>query len=415
MGDELLSGETVDTNAAWLGRRLAVLGVPVGFRSTVGDDEAAIQSAVATAVSGADVVVVSGGLGPTHDDLTRSAVAGLFGRALEEDPRLLDDLERRFRALGYETMPEGNRSQALVPRGGRVLPNRLGSAPGLVIEEEGRIVALLPGVPRELRSLFDEALQPLIQEHLGARLAPMTHRLIHTSGIAESRLSELVGEVLPPDIAPVRLAFLPDLLGVDLRLTVADVPPTEARQHLDRVERVLAPVVAPWRFESPSGDLAEALATGLRVRGLTLAAAESCTGGLVAERMTRIPGVSDVFVGGVVAYANSVKEGVLGVAAASIHGHGAVSEQVAREMAEGVARLCGADVGLGVTGIAGPGGGTPEKPVGTVWTAVSYGGRTEARCRRFPGDRLQIQARAAQDVLRMAHGMVTGDPSSSEP
>ncbi len=415
MGDELLNGETVDTNAAWLGRRMAVLGVPVGYRTTVGDDESEIQSAVAAAVANADVVVVSGGLGPTHDDRTRGAVASLFGRTLDEDARLLEDLVRRFRELGYDTMPEGNRSQALVPRGGRVLPNRLGSAPGLVLEEEGALVALLPGVPRELRSLFDEALQPLIQKHLGARLAPMTHRVLHTSGIAESRLSELVEAALPDDLGPVRVAFLPDLLGVDLRLTVADVPPTEAQEHLEGVESVLAPVVAPWRFHSPSGDLAEALASALRQKGATLAAAESCTGGLVAERMTRIPGVSDVFLGGVVAYDNSVKERVLGVSATSIRGQGAVSEDVAGQMATGVAALCDADLGIGVTGIAGPGGGTPEKPVGTVWTAVSYGGRLIVRSSLFPGDRLQIQARAAQNALRMAHEMVLGNRSSTEP
>ena len=407
MGDELLSGETVDTNAAWLGRRLASLGVPVAWRGTVGDDEAAIQAAVTTAVALADVVVVSGGLGPTHDDLTRWAVSSLLGRVLDEDPRLLADLERRFREHGYEAMPEGNRAQAMVPRGALVLPNRLGSAPGLCIDEEGLMVVLLPGVPREFRNLVDEALLPLIQERLGARLAPMTHRVLHTSGIAESRLSELVQAALPEDLGPVRLAFLPDLLGVDLRLTVADVPPPEAVRHLDRVEDIVAPVVAPWRFESSSGDLAEALASALRDRGITLAAAESCTGGLVAQRMTRIPRVSDVFVGGVVAYANSVKEGVLGVSSESIRRHGAVSEEVAREMAQGVAALCGAEVGIGITGIAGPGGGTPEKPVGTVWTAVSYGGRVESRRGRFPGDRLQIQARAAQNALRMAYGMVT--------
>ncbi len=415
VGDELLSGETVDTNAAWLGRRLALLGVPVCYRHTVGDDDSAIRNAVAAAVASADVVVVSGGLGPTHDDRTRGAVASLFGRVLDEEPGLLANLDRRFREHGHGTMPEANRSQALVPRGARVLPNRLGSAPGLVLDEGSTIIALLPGVPRELRSLFDEALQPLLQERFGHRLAPMTHRVLNTSGIAVSRLYDLVEAALPDDLGPVRMAFLPDVTGVEIRLTVADAAAGEATRHLDRVEALLAPVVEPWRFESPSGDLAEALVRVLVEKGVTLAAAESCTGGLVSERLTRVPGVSEAFRGGVVAYANSVKERVLGVSGSAIRRHGAVSEEVAREMATGVAELCGAEVGIGVTGVAGPGGGTPEKPVGTVWTAVSYGGRITVRSRRFPGDRLQIQARAAQNALRMAHEMVLGDRSYPEP
>ncbi|HSG48472.1 MAG TPA: competence/damage-inducible protein A, partial [Longimicrobiales bacterium] len=402
VGDELLNGETVDTNAAWLGRRLAALGLPVWYRHTVGDEDDDIRAAVGAAARDADLVVVSGGLGPTGDDRTREAVATLYGRALEPDPRLLEELQSRFRKLGYETMPEANRSQTLVPRGARVLPNGLGTAPGLLLDEEDTLVVLLPGVPRELRNLFDEELAPLLSERFGHRLSPVAHRVLHTTGIAESRLSELVEAALPDDMGPVRVAFLPDLLGVDLRLTASGVPPTEAKAHLDRVEAALSSAVEPWRFESPSGDLAEALATALRARGATLSVAESCTGGLVAERMARIPGVSDVLLGGVVAYANVVKEQVLSVPAAAIRRHGAVSEEVATAMARGVAELCGSDLGIGVTGIAGPGGGTEEKPVGTVWTAVSYGGQVTARHRRFPGDRAQIQARAAQDALRMA-------------
>jgi len=347
---------------------------------------------------------VTGGLGPTRDDLTRDVVADLFDAALREDPEVLAALERRFQARGYGRMPESNRTQAMVPEGAMVLPNAQGTAPGLVLERRGRAVVLLPGVPRELQGLFTDHVEAWVRRRFGDRLFSIEHRVLHTTGIPESRLSELVEAVLPQNLGPVSLAFLPDPLGVDLRLTVRGVPAPEASAHLDRLEAVLAPVVAPWRFEASQGDLAEAVVSALRSRRETLAVAESCTGGLVAHRITTIAGVSDVFVGGVVAYANVLKQGLLDVPELVIEAHGAVSEEVAAAMARGVARACDASWGVGVTGVAGPTGGTDEKPVGTVWYAVAGAGQVVTRIARLQGgDRAGIQARAAQGALRLLH------------
>jgi nicotinamide-nucleotide amidase len=403
VGEELLSGETVDTNAAWLGRELTAMGIPARVHYTVGDVDADIRRAVEAASREADVVLIGGGLGPTRDDLTREAVAGQLGLPLEEDQALVAGLEARFRSFGHDRLPAPNRQQALVPRGARVLANRRGTAPGLALDAGDTLVVLLPGVPLELRGLFEDHVRGLIRHRFEGRLEPVRHRVLHTTGVSESRLAELVEEVLPPDADGSRVAFLPDALGVDLRLTVSGLAEEAVDDALDRLEALLAPVIEPWRYDSDSGDLAEAVADSLRRRGATVAIAESCTGGLLAYRLTRVPGVSEVLLGGVVAYANQVKRDVLGVTLEDLEQYGAVSEAVAKAMASGAARVLGADVGIGITGIAGPGGGSEEKPVGTVWTAVSYGSDVEAWRRLFLGDREGIQARAAQDALRLLH------------
>jgi nicotinamide-nucleotide amidase len=224
-------------------------------------------------------------------------------------------------------------------------------------------------------------------------------RVVRTTGIPESLLAQRIAERLPEGTGAVRLAFLPDLRGVDLRFQLTDVSAAEAETCFDTLESALEEVLEPWRFDAPSGDLAEAVSLALRARGKRLAVAESCTGGLIAKRLTDLPGASDVLAGGVVAYANEVKVAVRGVAEADLRLHGAVSEEVARAMAEGVARALGADAGVAVTGVAGPDGGTEEKPVGTVWYAVALGGRVETRCERFPGEREAVRERAAQAAL----------------
>ena len=401
VGDELLLGETVDTNSAWLARELTRIGIPVVRRYSVGDVPGDIQEAVAAAAARAEVVLVTGGLGPTRDDLTRDAVAELYGRALHEDPELIAALDRRFAERGFDRLPEPNRTQARVPEGARILKNRHGTAPGLGLESDGVLVALLPGVPREMRGICEEELFPWLLQRYAGRLRGIRHRLLHTSGVAESKLAELVEEVLPDDMGPVTLAYLPDALGVDLRLTVRGLPRDAAEAALDLIEAALAPAIEPWRFHSDMGDLADTVTRAVRSLGATLAVAESCTGGMLAQRITRIAGVSDIFLGGVVAYANEAKEALLGIPSPVIERHGAVSEEVARRMAEGVVRVFGADVGVGITGIAGPGGGSDEKPVGTVWTAVTLEDRTVSHRRLFLGDREGVQARAAQDALKL--------------
>lgn len=406
IGDELLLGDTVDTNSAWLGRRLADLGMPVSCGWTIPDDPADIAAAVVAAIASADVVVITGGLGPTPDDCTREALAEMTGAALRVDRDLLAGLEGRFRARGYDVLPERNVSQAQVLEGARVLPNSLGTAPGQVMEIEDSLVILLPGVPSELVRLVDEQVVPLLSQRFAGRLRPLHHRRIHTTGIPESVLAETVDSALPEDMGPVGLAYLPGLGGVELRLTARGVDSAEAARWLDAIEVALDPAIEGFRHHSDRSDLADALGSALVGASLTVAVAESCTGGLIAKRLTDPPGASRYFVGGLVAYDDRIKIDTLGVSRNDIEAHGAVSEGVAVAMARGIARTMGADAGLGVTGIAGPGGGSEEKPVGTVCFAAYFDGRCEVRRERFNGDRSGVRERAAQVTMALLLRMV---------
>ena len=408
VGEELLSGETVDTNGSWLSKRLASLGIPVTKRLVVGDDPNSIQDAVSEGVRLAELVLVTGGLGPTSDDLTRAAVADLFGLELQLDQDVLEELRERFRARGLGDLPPSNIVQAQVPRGALVIPNTRGTAPGLWIDREGRVIVLAPGVPREVYEMYEAELEGRIRDHFGPRLTPLVHRTFHTTGISESVLGERVDAVRAGLPDGVTLASLPYLGGVSIRISTAGAP-EEARERLDEAESILSPVLAPYRFDAQSGDLVEALAAELVRRGLFLAVAESCTGGLLAKRITDRPGSSAYFRGGVIAYADGIKSEILGVDESVLEAEGAVSEAAAVGMAQGVAERLGADVGIGVTGIAGPEGGTEEKPVGTVWCGVTYRGRGVAAHRIFPGDREAIRERAAQAALHLLFKTVSGE------
>ena len=403
VGDELVYGQTVDTNGAWLSRELNGLGFSVAHRTVVGDVPSSIGDALEGALEAAEVVLVTGGLGPTPDDLTREAVAELLGLPLELDSALLTSLEARFRARGYRELPPTSRAVALVPRGATVLANPRGAAPGLVLEPRpGAVLILLPGVPAEMRDLFRLGVTPFLLERLGPRLRPAVHRVILTTGIPESVLAHRIAERFPEGTTPVSLAYLPDLHGLRLRLTVrADLQEARALEALDRVEDALATILEPFQYRAESGDLSEAVGQALLERGASVAVAESCTGGLVARRLTDRPGASRYFRGGVVAYEDRLKEELLGVDRSVLERSGAVSREVAEAMAMGVAGRLGTRVGIGVTGIAGPEGGTAEKPVGTVWFAASVDGRVEARRERFLGDRGEVRERAAQAALHL--------------
>lgn len=406
VGDELLYGETVDGNAAWLGRELSQRGVRIVKRYTVGDDEADIREAVSRALDDASLVLVTGGLGPTEDDLTRPVVADLLDAPLEFSEEILSGIAERFRRSGQQELPERNRAVAMVPRGARTLDNPHGTAPGLALEaRDGEaLVVLLPGVPREMRGIVEGDLRPLLRKHFGDAIRPLEHRMIHTTGIPESELSGRVEEVLPDDLGPVTVAFLPDEGGVDLRLTAHGLEDEEDRRRaLDRVEAILEPVVEPWRFRAESGDLVEAVGDFLEASGRMAAVAESCTGGLLAKRLTDRPGSSAFFSGGVVAYSNDVKTGELDVPVEVLEVHGAVSREVAEAMVRGVARRLAVDAAVAVTGIAGPGGGTEEKPVGLVWYAALLDGAVRSASRVFPGDRASVRERSAQAALALLH------------
>jgi nicotinamide-nucleotide amidase len=399
IGTELLLGLTVDTNGAEIARALAALGVRVTRRTSVADRGDEIRDAVADALRRTGAVLTTGGLGPTRDDITKKVVADLFDAPLEFDPTVWDDLLARFARL--ERKPaESNRSQAEVPRGATVLPNRWGTAPGLWMEGSPGLVIMLPGVPLEMRRLLEHEVTP----RLAGRGAQSVIRSVQlrTSGIPESTLAEKIGNI-EAEIAPITLAYLPGLEGVDLRLSAWGLTSTDADRRLMEAATLLRTRAGEHVYGEGETDLAALVLERARAHGVRLAVAESCTGGLVGSRLTEIPGSSDVFVGGVIAYDNTLKRDVLGISEELLRQHGAVSEPVARAMAEGAVRRFGVAAAVAVTGIAGPGGGSPEKPVGTVWLASALDGRVEVRRSMFPGSRLEIRYRSAQAALLLLY------------
>jgi len=395
IGTELLLGMTVDTNGAEISRALAAHGVRVTRRTSVADRSDEIRDVVAEALKRTGAVLTTGGLGPTSDDITKKVVADLFHAPLEFDQTIWAGLLARFARL--ERKPaESNRSQAEVPRGATVLTNRWGTAPGLWLEGPPGLVIMLPGVPLEMRRLLEHEVVPRLAPR--SRGSVIRSLLVRTSGIPESSLAERMGDV-EREIAPLTLAYLPGLEGVDLRLSAWDLAPEEAGRRLHAAAGLLRSRGAENVYAEGESDLAALVLDQSRLQGIRLAVAESCTGGLVGARLTEIPGSSDVFVGGVIAYDNALKIELLGVPETLLVKHGAVSEPVARAMAEGAAARFGVAAAISVTGIAGPSGGTPEKPVGTVWIGCSYNGSVDTRRSVFPGSRLEVRARAAQAVL----------------
>lgn len=406
IGDELLLGFTVDTNAAHISRVLAAKGIEIVRRTTVGDEADKIAVAVREALDRTGAVITTGGLGPTSDDLTKPSIARIFGREMKLDESIAAQLEQRWRArFPSSVFPATNRTQAEIPEGAQILTNRHGSAPGIWLEDErGRWVAMMPGVPREMRGMLAEEVLPAIEARAGTVETVVLSGTLRTTGIAESAIAEVLGANFLGDprteAGSLPLAYLPGVTGVDLRVTAKGLPPERANVLVADAILKLKSRVGAYAYGEGDADLAAVVLDRCRELKLTLAVAESCTGGMLGERLTNIPGSSDVFLGGVIAYHNDVKKELLGVTADDLEKHGAVSEAVALQMAAGIRERTGADVGVSVTGIAGPGGGTPEKPVGLVWVAVHS---SNAKARRFHvgGDRAEIRQRAAQAALEM--------------
>ncbi|HEV7839210.1 MAG TPA: competence/damage-inducible protein A [Gemmatimonadaceae bacterium] len=406
IGDELLLGFTIDTNAAHIARTLAANGVEIVRRTTVGDEATKIAMAVREALDRTGAVITTGGLGPTSDDLTKPAIAKIFGRQMKLDEEIATKLEERWRArFPNSRFPATNRVQAEIPEGARILINRHGTAPGIWLEDEKRRwVAMMPGVPREMRGMLAEELLPALKARRTGEQSVILSGTLRTTGIAESAIAELLGPNFLGDpgteLGSLPLAYLPGVAGVDLRVTVKGVPLGQAEKLVSEAIVKLRSRVGAYAYGVDDADLAAVVLDQCRVAGFTLAVAESCTGGMLGERITSIPGSSDVFLGGVIAYHNEVKRTLLGVRSEALERAGAVSEEVAIQMASGVRERLGADVGVSVTGIAGPGGGTAEKPVGLVWIAVHA---SEVKARRFHvgGDRAEIRQRASQAALEM--------------
>ena len=331
------------------------------------------------------------------------------------DEEHLTWMEERFTRLFQRPMPAANRQQAMLPEGARKLRNNHGSAPGIWLEDErGRWVAMLPGVPREMRGMLADTLVPLVRERLGDDRRVVRSRTLRTTGIGESFIADRVASI-DGGVGDVGLAYLPNAEGTDLRVTVRGAEPADADRRLAHAVERLRGVVADAVYGEDGVDLAAVVLDLCRERRLTIGVAESCTGGLLGARLTAIPGSSDVVVGGVIAYANALKASLLGVGDDLLAEHGAVSEPVVRAMAIGARVATGASVGVGITGIAGPGGGTEEKPVGTVFIASDVGGVVEARRLRLIGDRAEVRQRASQAALEMVRRRVLFGTSLAEP
>jgi nicotinamide-nucleotide amidase len=406
IGDELLLGFTIDTNAAHISRVLAEAGVEVVRRTTVGDEADRIASAVKEALERTGAVITTGGLGPTSDDLTKPSIAKIFGRRMILDEEIALALERRWKSRFPEgKFPATNRVQAEIPEGARALTNRHGSAPGIWLEDDkGRWVAMIPGVPREMRGMLAEEVLPAIKARRGDSDTAVVSGTLRATGIAESAIAEMLGPNFlgepGSELGALPLAYLPGVAGVDLRVTARGMARAKAEQLVEQALVKLRGRVGAYVYGEGDSDLAAVVIDQCRRAGFKLAVAESCTGGMLGERITNIAGSSDAFLGGVIAYHNDVKKDELDVREDDIRRHGAVSEEVASQMATGVRARFGADIGLAITGVAGPGGGTPEKPVGLVWIAVSA---AEVKARRFQliGDRAEIRQRATQAALEM--------------
>ena len=405
IGDELLLGFTIDTNAAHLARELAGLGVRIVRRATCGDDAESIKAAVQGALERTGAVITTGGLGPTADDMTKPAIASIFGKGMVMDEAILTNLRERWHKRFGHALPVSNEQQAMVPEGCTILPNRHGSAPGIWLEDgDGRWVIMLPGVPREMRGMLADTVIPTLRDRLPTDGPVIRSKTLRTANIAESALADRLGE-LARGVTGLSLAYLPGSDGVDLRLTSWDKDARAATAALNEAGELVRAKIERFVYGEGDDDLAALMLAECAAREATVAVAESCTGGMLGMRFTAVPGSSRTFLGGTIAYANAVKTRELGVPPEVIAEHGAVSEPVARAMATGVRLRFGSTIGLGITGIAGPDGGTPEKPVGTVWVGVDIGGDVHAVRVVLPGDRHEIRWRAAQlalDRLRLA-------------
>ncbi len=406
VGSELLTPSRIDTNSLFITEQLNLLGIEVAFKTVVGDDREELANAVRIALGRVDLLVCSGGLGPTDDDVTREVVAEVLNRALVEDERIASRIRTRFESRGM-TMPDINRRQAMVPVGARVLANANGTAPGLWIDDGTRSVILLPGPPRELKPMM----MSLVEGPLGER-APglsLVRRVIRITGRTESHTEEAMRPLYAEWAGrpvPIAATILASLGQIELHLSARAASREGADAALEAASREVSEVIGLDVYSRDGRALEEVLGDLLIARALRIAVAESCTGGLVTSRLTDVPGSSRYVDRAVVTYSNEAKIELLGVPAALIEQHGAVSEPVALAMAEGIRSRAGANVGIGVTGIAGPGGGTAQKPVGMVAIAALVTGTSRSRTFSFIGGREQVKFQASQAALDMVRRML---------
>jgi nicotinamide-nucleotide amidase len=401
VGTEILLGDIVNTNAAYIAKELAACGIGCYYQSVVGDNAGRLSESLKLALSRADMVITTGGLGPTYDDLTKETIAECFGLDMELHQPSLDRMTAIFSKAG-RALTKNNEKQAYMPKGAIVLENDRGTAPGLAIEKDGKTVIMLPGPPSEMTAMFEKQVKPILY----GKSAQILHsRTIHIFGLGESAVEDILHDSMlqhtNPTIAPYAK---PD--DVQLRVT-ASAPDIAAADAL--IEPVVQEIVALFPehvYGVDVGDMQTALVHALKDAGRTIAVAESCTGGMVTARITEVPGASDVLLCGVCSYSNQSKVDLLGVSQKTLDAHGPVSEETALEMANGIRLRSGADIGISTTGLAGPSGGTEEKPVGLVYVAISTAGKEEARMlrlgRRYANDRQNIRNLACLHAMHLA-------------
>jgi nicotinamide-nucleotide amidase len=410
VGSEMLTATRSDTNSLFITGVLNGLGIDVAYKTVVGDDRAEIEAQLAHALGRHDVLILTGGLGPTDDDLTRDAVAAHLGLPLDEDAAIVEAIRARFRARGM-AMPEVNRRQAQVPRGATVLANPRGSAPGLLIDHAGHILALLPGPPREM--------QPMMAGPVGERLQAFSagvrllRRVLRVGGRAESRVEELTQPIYREWLTaapPIETTILAVPGQIEMHLSTRTDREAVGASALETAIEALAAVLGADLISRDGRSLEEVVGALLIERGWRIALAESCTGGLATSRLTDVPGSSAYVDRTVVVYSNQAKTDMLDVPPDLLAAHGAVSEPVARAMAEGVRGRSGAEIGVGITGVAGPGGGSEAKPVGTVWIAVAGPGGTRAAECRFPGGRDMVKLFGSSTAIDLVRRWLVGAP-----
>jgi len=395
IGSELLTPDRSDTNSLWLTEKLNSIGIEVKLKTIVGDDDARLEETIRDALKRSHVVITTGGLGPTEDDITRKVAARALGRRLMLNEKVLEEISARFLSFG-RTMPQINSRQAMVIEGAQILPNPNGTAPGMALEHEGREVILLPGPPREMKPMYENFVQPRLASKAGD--VRVVRRILRVAGMGESAVDERIAPVYSQYKNP-QTTILFNRSEIEIHLTAQAKTEQDAELLLDgltgQIEERLGQAIFAFRGEK----MEEVVGLRLAVNGFTIAVAESCTGGLIAQRLTEVPGSSVYFMEGVVAYSNDAKIRTLGVDTELIARHGAVSAEVAEAMAEGVRARAETDFGLSITGIAGPGGGTDEKPVGLVYIALADDAHTESRKLNVPGDRHLIRWRSSQAAL----------------
>lgn len=398
IGDEILIGQIVDSNAVWIAEHLHHVGVDIVGMETVPDEQPVISAGLRRAVGAVDLVVMTGGLGPTHDDVTRESVAEAMGVGLTERPDVLRRIARRYEERG-RPVPQSAAVQATIPDGFEVIPNPVGTAPGFwkVWMEGGRnrMLVVLPGVPAEMQAMMKDEVLPRVREHRD--LFQVRSRVLLTTGIGETTLQDRIKDIVPKPGARTRLAYLPSAGIVRLRITGTGEDPAQIEEDLDQLEAKLRERLGSIIYGVGDDTLEAAVGRLLRERELTIAVAESCTGGLLASRISDVSGASQYLLGGVVAYGNAVKMQMLDVSSAVLDDDGAVSEIVALQMARGIRKRLGADIGISTTGIAGPTGGTPDKPVGTVW--IGYAGPDGEQARLLQ----LVKHRALNKELSVVH------------